>query len=68
MTSQKICKKCVLPESKPDIWLDEDGLCNVCIEYVKIKDSAEEVKPLETDFVKMLKLYKSHREYDCLYA
>jgi len=25
MTLRKICKKCVLPESKPDIWLNGEG-------------------------------------------
>ena len=61
-----ICKKCVLPESKPDIWLNEDGICNVCIEYDKTKDDKEGTGNLETDFIKILKMYKSHGEYDCL--
>lgn len=60
-----ICKKCVLPESRPDIWLNEEGICNVCLEYEKIKQSIID-KPLETDFVKLLKMYKSRGEYDCL--
>jgi hypothetical protein len=61
-----ICKKCVLPESKPDIWLNDDGVCNVCLEYEKTKEGREEAKNLETEFIKMLNLYKSHGEYDCL--
>ncbi len=59
-----ICKKCVLPESKPGIWLNEEGICNVCLEYQKVKQSVD--KPLETDFIKLLKMYKSRGEYDCL--
>jgi len=59
-----ICKKCVLPESRPDIWLNEEGICNVCLEYEKVKQSID--KPLENDFVKLLKMYKSRGEYDCL--
>jgi hypothetical protein len=59
-----ICKKCVLPESKPGIWLNEEGICNLCLEYEKAKQSAD--KPLETDFIKLLKMYKSRGEYDCL--
>jgi len=61
-----ICKKCVLPESKPDIWLNEDGICNVCIEYNKTKDDNNGTRSLETEFIKMLNLYKSHGEYGCL--
>jgi len=61
-----VCKKCVLPESKPDIWLNEDGICNVCIDYHMTKDDNEGTRSLETEFIKMLNLYKSHGAYDCL--
>lgn len=33
----KICKRCVLPESRPHIWLDEEGVCNICRENNKNK-------------------------------
>ena len=26
----KYCKKCLIPDSKPDILFDEDGVCNAC--------------------------------------
>ena len=61
-----LCKKCVLPESKPDIWLNEDGICNVCVEYSKTKNEDEPTADLETNFLKVLNMYKSHGEYDCL--
>ena len=61
-----MCKRCVLPESKPDIWLNEDGICSVCIEYEKTKDDKEVAGNLETEFIKMLRMYKSYGEYDCL--
>lgn len=59
-----LCKKCVLPESKPDIWLNEAGICNVCLEHEKLELSVD--KTLETDFIKLLNMYKSRGEYDCL--
>ncbi|HNW39730.1 MAG TPA: 7-cyano-7-deazaguanine synthase [Candidatus Omnitrophota bacterium] len=59
-----ICKKCVLPEHKPDIWLNAQGVCNVCLEDEKEK--SDQAKFLETDFIKLLKMYKSRGEYDCL--
>lgn len=59
-----ICRKCVLPETKPGIWLNEDGICNVCLEYEKAKQSI--AKSLETDFIKILNQYKGKGEYDCL--
>lgn len=27
------CKHCVMPDSKPDLNLDEDGVCNACRSY-----------------------------------
>ena len=24
------CKRCVMPDTKPDLYLDEDGICNAC--------------------------------------
>lgn len=29
-TSIKYCKKCVMPETKPDLWFDENGVCCAC--------------------------------------
>ena len=63
---QKICSKCVLPESKPDIFLDEEGVCNICRDYEKTEENSEKNVYLETEFTKMLKMYKSYGSYDCL--
>ncbi len=29
----KYCKRCVMPETKPDLYIDEDGVCNACRSY-----------------------------------
>lgn len=63
---RKICKRCVLPESKPDIWLNKEGICNICIEYEKTKNSNKDRRFLETDFIKLLNQYKGKGRYDCL--
>jgi len=55
-----------LPESKPDIWLNEEGICNICVEYEKTKEPDSDNRVLETEFIKMLNMYKSKGEYDCL--
>ncbi|MDD2620317.1 MAG: N-acetyl sugar amidotransferase [Syntrophomonadaceae bacterium] len=26
----RYCKKCVMPETKPDLFIDEEGICNAC--------------------------------------
>ena len=64
-----ICKRCVLPESKPNIWLNQEGICNICLDYeAEQKQKKQQPKdvPLETDFIKLLKMYRSSGEYDCL--
>ena len=61
-----LCKKCVLPESKPDIYLDEEGVCNICRDYEKEKEDSEKNVYLETELTKILKMYKSYGSYDCL--
>lgn len=27
------CKQCVMPDTKPDLWFDDDGVCNACRNY-----------------------------------
>lgn len=63
---KKICQKCVLPESRPDIWLNEEGICNICLEQEKRKDFDEGRRLLETDFIKLLNRYRGKGKYDCL--
>lgn len=67
MNIRKICKKCVLPESEPDIRLDEDGVCNICRNYEKGMLSRRNDGFLETDFLRFLDKHRKKRsEYDCL--
>lgn len=64
--TRRICGRCVLPESLPDIRLDDEGVCNICLEHEASK-GAEPVAPaLETDFVKILEQNRGKGEYDCL--
>lgn len=66
MTERKICKRCVLPESKPDIYLNEDGICNICLAYEKEKKNENNQKLLESDLLKILDKYKGKKKYDCM--
>ena len=66
MSHRRICKRCVLPEYSPDIWLNKASVCNICVEYEKTKDSAGSIEFLETDFIKILNQHQGKGEYDCL--
>lgn len=32
------CRQCVMPDTKPDLFLDEDGVCNACRSYEQRKE------------------------------
>ncbi len=55
-----------MPEARPEIFLDADGVCNLCLEHAKRTAAAPEEKPLETDFTKILAQHRGKHEYDCL--
>ncbi len=61
-----LCSKCVLPESPPDIRLDDRGVCNICRAEQTSGPAETRRKLLETDFVKILKITKGKHKYDCL--
>jgi hypothetical protein len=60
-----LCNKCVLPESKPDIWLDKEGICNICRGSSKGAIN-ESHGLLESGFVKIIDRYRKKKTYDCL--
>jgi tRNA(Ile)-lysidine synthase TilS/MesJ len=60
-----LCKKCILPESRPDIWLNNQGICNICLD-ANSKASDKKNRLLESDFVKIINKYKAKGKYDCL--
>jgi N-acetyl sugar amidotransferase len=60
------CKKCVMPETKPDLSLNDKGVCNACV-------SAERKEKIDWDarkkeLVKILEKYrnKDGSNYDCI--
>lgn len=61
----KRCIECVLVESPPDIFIGEDGVCNICKNYSQEVES-DEPEFLETDLVKILDKYRGKGKYDCL--
>jgi diphthamide synthase (EF-2-diphthine--ammonia ligase) len=66
MKNSRICKRCVLPESEPNIRLNENGLCNICEGFDKNSATRNVEKALETDFIKIINKNKGRGRYDCL--
>lgn len=60
------CKKCLLSELKPNIWLNKEGICNICTDFEKRKDKRGEKALLESELYKIIQEYKGKGKYDCL--
>lgn len=70
----RICKKCIMPECKGHVELDEDGICSLCKRDVDIKKETDEIvdsisqeKMLESLYRKIEKR-KGQGKYDCAVA
>ena len=69
MVNQKICSRCVLDTTVPNIRFDEKGVCNYC----KIHDELEKKNPLNergqqrlNQLVNKIKNKGKNNEYDCV--
>lgn len=60
------CKNCVMPETKPDLLIDEEGICNACRSYMNRKEVDWDVR-LE-ELKEILDRYKSKDQsnWDCI--
>lgn len=68
MTQKKIryCCRCVLPETKPDLFIDDQGICSAC-RYFENRPAIDWSKR-EQDFLSLVEQYKSKNgsNYDCI--
>ena len=65
----KICSKCILDSTVPEIFFDEEGVCNYCKindEIMKEYPSNTEGKKLLDDIVKKIKKKGKRKKYDCI--
>ena len=63
---RKLCARCVLPDSPPEIRLDDAGVCNLCREHERRPREDAGGPLLETDFLKILGQHRGKHEFDCL--
>jgi hypothetical protein len=66
INQKQYCKTCVLPEAKPNIFFNEHGICNICLEFENEKKIESESKLLETDLLKIISKHKTKGKYDVL--
>jgi N-acetyl sugar amidotransferase len=60
------CKRCVMPDTKPDLHLDEEGVCNACRSYEKRKEVDWDARYKE--LLQILEKYrrKDGSSWDCI--
>ncbi|MDD5629593.1 MAG: 7-cyano-7-deazaguanine synthase [Elusimicrobia bacterium] len=66
MSGPRLCSRCVLPHSPPEIALDGEGVCNLCREHERRPPADPRGALLESDFVKILEAHRGKHEFDCL--
>lgn len=62
----KYCKCCVMPDTKPDLHIDEHGVCNACRSFEKRKEVDWDKRYQE--LLKLLDIYrqKNGANWDCI--
>jgi len=64
----RYCSKCLFPETKPDLFFNEEGVCSACVAADQ-KDNSIDWKQREIDFNTIIDKYKKGPNeigYDCL--
>lgn len=60
------CRQCVMPDTKPDLWFDDDGVCNACRNYEARANTDWDARAKE--FAGLIDKYRSAdgRHWDCI--
>ena len=65
-TAIHYCKRCVMPDTKPDLYLDDEGICNACRSY----ESRENIDWIsrKNELINILGKYrgKNGKNWDCI--
>lgn len=61
----KFCTKCVMPDTKPDLHFDGNGVCDAC-KSQEAKNLDIDWKQREGEFLELVRKYKVHPDYDCV--
>lgn len=63
----RFCNKCVMPDTKPDLYFDDEGVCDAC-RSAERKESLIDWDERRRAFEEIIEKYRSKdgREYDCV--
>jgi len=62
----KYCNRCVMPDTKPDLFIDEEGVCNACRSFEQREVVDWNVR--REELTKILDKYRSKNgtNWDCI--
>lgn len=60
------CKKCVMPNTKPDLYFDEKGICSACRSYESRKEVDWDTRKKELDIILDKYRSKDGSNWDCI--
>jgi N-acetyl sugar amidotransferase len=60
----KYCTVCLLPETKPDLYFDENGKCAACISFQSRANIDWQSR--ENEFLEIVSKYKRNSSWDCV--
>lgn len=62
----KYCRNCVMPDTKPDLPFNEEGVCNACVNYTKRKEVDWDKRARELDEILNRYKKKDGSNWDCI--
>ena len=62
----KYCRRCVMPETKPDLFIDEEGVCSACRSFEQRREVDWDRRKEELESVLELYRSKDGNNYDCI--
>lgn len=62
----RYCRRCLMPETKPDLYIDEEGVCNACHSFEQREEIDFEQR--REELLQILDRYRSKngKNYDCV--
>jgi N-acetyl sugar amidotransferase len=61
----KVCKKCIMPDTRPRLTFDEDGVCAAC-QWAEEKKTQIDWKKREEQLIELCDSIRGKHKYDCL--
>ncbi|MCK5163236.1 MAG: N-acetyl sugar amidotransferase [Desulfobacula sp.] len=61
----RFCTKCVMPDTKPDLHFDDEGVCDACRSQ-EAKNDRINWEKRKKEFLSIVDMYKKNHDYDCV--